>query len=115
MIQKVKDFVTPDLIKDEIEQEYLDKLVGIKKNDHYYAIKKSALENECLSNLDSLKTFESTRKRLKKRKILIDHFDKKEVAQKNSKIKSIIDFDVEQANSIKSLDVEVKLKIHVTT
>ena len=35
--------------------------------------------------------------------------------QKNSKIKSITDFDVEQSNSIKSLAVKVKSTIHVTT
>ena len=37
------------------------------------------------------------------------------IAYKNNKIKSIIDFDEKQSNSIKSLAVEVKTIIAVTT
>ena len=41
--------------------------------------------------------------------------DTQEQAQKNNKIKSMIDFDKEHANSIKSLAVEKKLNVTLTT
>ena len=45
----------------------------------------------------------------------IDYVERKEIAYQNNKIKSIIDFDDDQANRIKSLAVEVKSNVAITT
>ena len=52
---------------------------------------------------------------MKKKRTIIDYTECKEIAHKNNKIKSIIDFDEEQTNSIKSLAVEKKSNIALTT
>ena len=45
-------------------------------------------------------------KKQKRKRTIVDYLDRKEEAYKNNKIKSLIDFDEEQTNSIKSLAVE---------
>lgn len=80
-------------------------MIKIHKDDRYYAIKKVTLDSEKQAGLDALKTFETKQKGSRKRKTLLEYPDRKEAAQKNAKIRSIIDFDQEQTNSIKSLAV----------
>ena len=84
------------------------------KEDKFYNIKLSSIETERRSSLDSLESLNKKTKRMKKRTI-IDYIKRKETAYKNHKIKGIIDFDEEQSDSIKSLAVEVKTKVAVTT
>ena len=62
-----------------------------------------------------LKVSIKKQKSKKKKRTLIDYLERKEVAYKNNKIKSIIDFDDSQARSIKSLAIEVKKNVTVTT
>ena len=113
--QKVKDFVTSELIKADIDEEYNDALNRLSKDDRFYDIKLSAIKTERKNSLDSLESFDKKNKRAKKKRTLIDYLERKEVAYKNNKIKSIIDFDDSQAGSIKSLAVEVKTNVTVTT
>ena len=65
----VKDFVTAELIKQDIEQSYLDRLNKIKQDDPYYKAKKNAVDSERLCDLDALETFQAKKKR-NKRKIV---------------------------------------------
>ena len=51
----------------------------------------------------------------KKKRTIIDYIERKETAYKNHKIKSIIDFHEEKFNSTKSLAVEVKAAVAITT
>ena len=53
----VKSFVTADLIKQDIEQTYLDRLNKIEQDDPYYEAKKNAVDNERACDLDALETF----------------------------------------------------------
>ena len=53
----VKSFVTADLIKQDIEQTYLDRLNKIEQDDPYYEAKKNAVDNERGCDLDALETF----------------------------------------------------------
>ena len=84
------------------------------KEDKFYNIKLSSIETERRSSLDSLESLNKKTKRMKKRTI-IEYIKRKETTYKNHKIKSIIDFDEEQSDSIKSLAVEVKTKVAITT
>ena len=112
---KVKDFVTSNLIKKEIEDTYLDRLNKIRAEDKFYEVKKSAVENEKACELDVLETFEAKKKKSKKRKSLVEYTSYKEAIHTNNKIKSVTEFDNEQSNSIKSLAIETKGTISVTT
>ena len=101
--QKVKNFVTSDLIKADIDDEYNNSLNKLSKNDQFYEIKWSSIETQRKNSLDSLESFNKKNKRNKRKRTIIDYVEHKEIAYKDNKIKSIIDFDDDQANSIKSL------------
>ena len=51
----------------------------------------------------------------KKRKYLVEYSDYKEAIHSNNKIKSVIEFDNEQSNTVKSLAIESKSTVSVTT
>ena len=111
----VKDFVSENIIKNEIEQSYLDQLSKLKSDDPYYAVKKSSIEAKRNEDLESFESFKRKKNRGKKRKSLVEYSDYKTAISQNPNIKSIIDFDLEQANSIKSLAVQTKPTVDVTT
>ena len=87
-----------ELIKADIDEEYNSALNRLSKDDRFYDI-----------------IFDRKNKTAKKKRTLIDYLERKEIAYKNNKIKNIIDFDDSQAKSIKSLAVEVKTNVTVTT
>ena len=48
--EKVSDFVTTDLVKQNIEEIFNDKLMKLDKEDQFYNIKLETLKNQCLRN-----------------------------------------------------------------
>ena len=97
---KVKDFVTCDLIKGNIDEEYNDVLTRLSKDDKFYNIKLASIETQRKSSPDSLESFNKKNKRMKRKRTIIDYLERKEIPYKNNKIKNIIDFDEEKSNSI---------------
>ena len=59
-------------------------------------------------DLESVEAFEKKNKKMKRKRTIVDYMSRHKEAYKNNKIKSIIDFDEENTNSIKSLVVEKK-------
>ena len=90
--QRISDFVTTDLIKQNIEERYNDKLIKLDKEDRFYKIKLNLLNTERLSDLEAAENFEKKREKNKKRTNLVDFSVRKNEALKNQKIKSLIDF-----------------------
>ena len=90
--QRISDFVTTDLIKQNIEERYNDKLIKLDKEDRFYKIKLNLLNTERLSDLEAAENFEKKREKNKKRTNLVDFSVRKNEALKNQKFKSLIDF-----------------------
>ena len=59
----VKEFVSTDLIKKEIEETNLDRLNKIKADNKFFEVKKAAVEHEKACDLDALETFEAKKKK----------------------------------------------------
>ena len=112
--EKVSDFVMTDLVKQNIEEKFNDKLMKLDKEDHFYNIKLETIKNEPLSSLESAEKIDGNKKKNKKRKNLIDYTERKQEALTNQKIKSLIDFDQEYSASIKSVAIPKDLKINLT-
>ena len=62
---KISEFVTADLIKQNIEATYNDKLIKLDKEDKFYQIKLDTLNTERLTNLEAIKSFENKQKKKK--------------------------------------------------
>ena len=90
--QRISDFVATDLIKQNIEERYNDKLIKLDKEDRFYKIKLNLLNTERLSDLEAAENFEKKREKNKKRINLVDFSVRKNEALKNQKIKSLINF-----------------------
>ena len=90
--QRISDFVTTDLIKQNSEERYNDKLIKLDNEDRFYKIKLILLNTERLSDLEAAENFEKKREKNKKRTNLVDFSVRKNEALKNQKIKSLIDF-----------------------
>ena len=73
------------------------------------------LNTERLSDLEAAENFEKKRKNNKERTNLVDFYVIKNEALKNQEIRSLIDFDEEYSNSIKSIAIEQSTKVNLTT
>ena len=112
---KISKFVTADLIKQNIEATYNDKLIKLDKEDKFYQIKLDTLNTKRLTNLEVANSFENKQKKNKRKLTLNDYDDRKNEAFRNQKIKSFIDFDEKYSSSIKSIAIEKSTKVNLTT
>ena len=112
---KISKFVTADLIKQNIEATYNDKLIKLDKEDKFYQIKLDTLNTKRLTNLEAANSFENKQKKNKRKLTLNDYDDRKNEAFRNQKIKSFIDFDEKYSSSIKSIAIEKSTKVNLTT
>ena len=112
---KVRQFVTTDLLKHDIEAKFNNKLSKLDKNDVFYEIKLQTIKNERFQQIESAERFEQHQKKNNKRTKLIDFVDRKDEALTNQKVKSLIDFDEEYSASIRSVPIEKNKKVSLTT
>ena len=110
--EKVSKFVTPDLLKSQIEEEYNYKLMKLDKEDKFYEIKLKTLKTERLSSYEAAEKIDQKNK---KRATLVDYVDRKNEALTNQRVKSLIDFDEEYSSSIRLIAIEKRPKINLTT
>ena len=108
-------FVTTDLVKQNIEEKFNDKLANLKKDDQFYNIKLETIQNKRLSSLEAAAKIDGSKKKNKKRAKLVDYSERKKEALTNQKIKSLIDFDEQYSASIKSLSIQKNAKINLKT
>ena len=113
--EKVSAFVTTDLVKQNIEEKFNDKLANLKKDDQFYNIKLETIQNKRLSSLEAAAKIDGSKKKNKKRAKLVDYSERKKEALTNQKIKSLIDFDEQYSASIKSLSIQKNAKINLKT
>ena len=113
--QKVSQFVTSDLLKQQIEEKFNDKLMKLDPNDRFYEIKLQTIKSERLSSIEAAEKLDQNKKKIKKRATLYDYVDRKNEALTNQRVKSLIDFDEEYSCSIKSIAIEKSSKIKLTT
>ena len=59
---RISQFVTTNLIKQDIEEKYNNKLIKSDKEDKFHAVKSNSLYAERLSNLEASENFEKEKK-----------------------------------------------------
>ena len=60
---RVSQFVTGDLIRQEIEGKYNDKLIKLDKEDKFYPVKLNSLNAGRLSSLETAENFDKKKKK----------------------------------------------------
>ena len=109
------NFVTTDLIKQDIEKKYNNKLIKLDKEDKFYVIKLNTINYQRLSDLEAAENFEKKEKKKKVRLNLVNFSERKSEALRNQKVEALIDFDEECSSSIKSLAIKQSDKVNLTT
>ena len=112
---RISQFVTTDLIKQDIEEKYIETYIKLDKKDKFYAIKLNTINDQRLSDLEAAEKFEKEKNKNKKRLNLIDFSERKSKPLRNKIVKALVDFDEEYSSSIKSAAVEQSNKVNLTT
>ena len=77
--QKVSQFVTSDLLKQQIEEKFKDKLMKLDPNDRFYEIKLQTIKSERFSSIEAAEKLDQNKKKIKKRVTLYNYVDRKNV------------------------------------
>ena len=112
---KVQNFVSSTILKEHIENEYNDSLFKIKDDDPYKDLQKRQLEDQLLRDLDAVDCLKRQEKKRKKRIIKDDLDLRTEKLLKDRRVKTMIDFEYNDCNSIKSLALKKTTDVKVTS
>ena len=110
----VSGFVNSNLLKQETEQTFQQHLAEVKYDNPFKNAKITVIENENKEEHDALEVLQKKERKSKKRKLTKNVEGKLEDAFKSKKIKTMIDFDRKQCNSIKSVALKANRNINVT-
>ena len=113
--EKVKQFVSSEILEEKIKQDFDQELSEIKDDDQFKNIKINEIENRKEENLDALECLKKKEKRGKKRKVKEDYADRKNSFLQDKKIKTMIDFEENNSASIKSLVIKRSTNIKVSS
>ena len=64
---KVRQFITGELLKQDIEEKFNEKLSKLDKEDQFYEIKLQAIKNERLQQIEVAEKFEQQKKKKEKK------------------------------------------------
>ena len=107
-------FVNSRILQDEITQRFNNERQKIVDSDPFYSAKIRSIENR-FAEQEALDKFKQKEKKGKKRTVLQSYSERIDIANKNQKIKTIIDFSHQDTASIKSLGVKTNDKVKITT
>ena len=112
---KIEKFVSSKILEDHIEKEYNDELFKIKDDDPFKNLRLTQLQNDKLKQLDGVACLKRQERKRKKR-IKKDDLDlRTEKLLKDRRIKTMIDFEYNASNSIKSLAIKKNTNVKVTS
>ena len=113
--ESIRPFVTSRILSEDIQERYNNEKQLIKEDDKFYAAKIRSLENRRHAETEALEAFKRKEKKHHRKTGLYSYVDRLDVANKNDKVKSIIDFSDQDAASIKALAVKKNDKVKITT
>ena len=105
---KVSNFINSDVLEQQIEQDFQQQIAGVKHDDPFKSARINSTKNQNREDLDALECLKE-REKIKEEKTKLDE------AFKNKKIKTMIDFDKKECNSIKSIVVKGNTTMDVTS
>ena len=113
--KNMEDFVSPEIMKQLAEEKFNDNIAKLDKNDPFYVIKWESCQNLYLAEKEAAQQFENKKRKNKRKLDLTDYSERMQKVLKDTKVKSLIDFDREHSASIKALSVEKNTKVKLTT
>ena len=113
--ENIRPFITSRVLSEDIQERYNNERQLIKEDDKFYAAKVRSLENRRHAETEALEAFKRKEKKHHQKTGLYSYVDRLDFANKDNKVKSIIDFSDQDAASIKALAIKKNDKIKITT
>ena len=113
--KNVQPFITYRVLKEEMDERFNNERLKIKETDRFYAAKIRSIENCRNAENEDLERFKEREKKHHKRTGLTSYIDRIDNANKNKKVKTIIDFSNQDTTSIKALGIKTNDKVKITT
>ena len=111
--KEIAPFVTSHILEQEITHKYNSERQKVV--DSFFAAKIRTIENRKAAEVEALNNFKKVENKSKKRTSLRNYSERVDIAAKNSKIKTVIDFTDQDTASIKALGVKTNDKVKITT
>ena len=102
-------------MEDEVTQKFNDERQKITESDPFFNVKIRSLENRRKAQQEAVDKFKQVEKKCHKKQHLTPYSERMNVANKNKKIKTIIDFSDQDCASIKSIGIKTNDKVKITT
>ena len=111
---KIEKFVSSEILEKNINQEFEQDIALIKHDDPFKNARIKELENKKQMDIDSLDCLKKNERKRKKRKIKDDFDVRVEDLLKDRKVKTMIHFENNECNSIKSIIAKADTNIEVS-
>ena len=99
--EKIKSFVSSSILEQNINQEFDQSINSIKNDDPFRNVRITELKNKKQEEMDALECLKKKEKKTRKRLVKDDFEDRKTSLLSDRKIKTMIDFEGCNSNSIK--------------
>ena len=99
--RNLQPFITSRVLKEEIDERFNNEKQKIKETDKFYVAKIRNTENRKNAENEVLERFKEREKKQHKTTGLISYVDRIDEANKNEKVKAIIDFSDQDTASIR--------------
>ena len=113
--KNLQQIITSKALKEDIDERFNNERQKIKETDKFYAAKIRSIENRSTAENEVLESIKSKRKKHHQRTGLTSYVDRLDMANKNDKVKAIIDFSDQDTASIKALSIKTNCKVKITT
>ena len=113
--KNLQPFITSKALKEDIDERFNNERQKIKEIDKFYAAKIRSIENRRNAENEALESFKLKEKKRHQRTGLTSYVDRLDAANKNDKVKAIIDFSDQDTASIKGLSIKTNDKVKITT
>ena len=104
--QNLRPFITSRILKEDIDERSNNERQKIKESDKFYAAKIRSIENRRNGESEALEAFKKKEKKCHKKAGLTSFVDRLDVANKDEKVKSIIDFSDQDTASFKAFSIK---------
>ena len=107
----IQPFVNSRVLEEDVNERFNNEKQKLKETDKFYSAKMRSIENRQKSEEEALNKFKEKEKKQHKRTGLISYYDRMDYANKNEKVKAIIDFTEQDAASIKALSIKKMIRL----
>ena len=110
----IAPFITSSILEDEVTQNFNDERQKITESDPFFNVKTRSLENRRKAQQEAVDKLKQVEKKCHKKQHVTPYSERMNVANKNKKIKTIIDFSDQECASIKSIGIKTNDKVKTT-